>query len=504
MSALKNTLIALSGAAVLGGGAVVTSSLISDADTSEAETADDVVAASVELPKVALPLVTLPADPTVKVTVPEVSGETVVSAYDAAQYGLTLETVETAGVSSASVAVAAVQNGSATVYRVTCPSGLTVTVQSSAVAAIIAAVPELAQAAVDNPQITAAEIIRKLVSLPDITAGDVRKILLALPKVTDPAERIPLVQELMKVCKTLFKDQRGIMYDKTVSIDNAALAGWIQIYQRNEAYSLEYVKLPPGLRMIAEIHYPIDAAVLDKNLEYYADQGYNAVLITFGYGGDETLGGLMDLASYVKSKGMRAWFAYAGPESLTHSVFMEPSEYARWLSRLAAVCDGFLLGWRRTSVHLFEQDAQYIAATLKAVRAGNPAIPVLGEAYFGQTASSNEQTRHLTYNVPANASGVMIAGLGYNGVAVETCLESLLAKVRDMTRIALITGDKPYYATRNDNRLGFEENRKIKAALEARWIKAGCTGTITLHGDGSDGNYDKLHTDNLAKTEVTR
>lgn len=501
MSAIAKIIGGVTAAAAIGGGVYLTTTPASTQDSPDA--LDDVAAASVELPKVALPVVTLPADPTVKVTVPEVSGETVVSAYDAAQYGLTLETVETAGVSSASVSVAAVQNGSATVYRVTCPSGLTVTVQSSAVAAIIAAVPELAQAAVDNPQITAAEIIRKLVSVPDITAGDIQKVLLALPKVTDPAARIPLVQELMKVCKTLFKDQRGITYDKTVSIDNAALAGWIQIYQRNEAYSLEYVKLPPGLRMIAEIHYPIDAAVLDKNLEYYADQGYNAVLISFGYGNGETLGGLMDLASYVKSKGMQAWFAYAGPESLTHSVFMEPSEYARWLSRLAAVCDGFLLGWRRTSLHLFLQDRPWVAYTLKNVRLGNPRIPVLGEVYFGQTAASNENTVWLTHNIPANASGAMIFGFGFGNVSADIAL-SRLRKIKEMDRVSVIIGDKPYYATRNDNRLGFEENQKIKAALEARWIKAGCTGTITLHGDGSDGNYDKRHTDNIAKTEVTR
>ena len=184
------------------------------------------------------------------------------------------------------------------------------------------------------------------------------------------------------------------------------------------------------------------------------------------------------------------------------TAFKNPDELAENLRRFARISEGFILGWRKTSLHLFEQDPQFTNFILKNVRSGNPQIYILGEAYYGQTASSNHSTRNLQYNIPDNASGAAVIGLGYNGVAVEPVMNSLLKKIKDYPKVAMIIGDRPYYATNHYNGKNFIENFQIKMKLVGRWMKAGARGVMVSHGDGSDGNYSKDHTDNLGATPV--
>ena len=342
-----------------------------------------------------------------------------------------------------------------------------------------------------------------MVNTPGVDAGKIQQITLLLPTIVNPAERIPKIQEFVKECQKLFKDQRGIQYDKTISIDNQSLVSWMELYHQKFSYTASFVKLPENIRMVAEIHHPINIDVLDRNLEFYAARGYNSVLITFGYEG-EMIGQLLDVAELVKSKGMNPWFAYAGPEKLQHSVFRDPIQLKSILGSFARVCSGFFIGWRRTSAHLFEQDQYFTSYMISAVRTANPALPIVGEAYYGQSASSNHNLNNLEYNIPANSSGVLISGLGYNRVAVEPVLNGLLKKIKNMDRLVLITGDKPYYATRAFNNKTFLENLEIKENLAERWKTAGCSGVVVLHGDGSDGVYSKDHCDNIGTMEVNQ
>ena len=331
--------------------------------------------------------------------------------------------------------------------------------------------------------------------------ADVEITSVAAPQVSDPAKRIPLVQKFFDQCKRFFRDQRMIRQDSSLGIDNAAANKWLEIYRQNQKYNLEFVRLPAGIKMIAEIHHPIDQRVLRKNLAFYKKQNFNAALLTFGFS-DEKLSDLLYTAEVVKSTGMKLFIAYAGPEDLKHSVLQDPDELAEKIKILSINADGFLLNWRRTSLHLFEQDPAYVNYVLKQVRSWNKNIAVLGEAYYGQTASSNHKLRNLQYNVPENVSGVLISGLGYNGVAVELVLNKILTKIKEQSKIALITGDRPYYATRSNNGKTFAQNLEIKKALADRWLSAGASGVIVLHGDGSDGIYNKEHTDNIADKEV--
>ncbi len=332
--------------------------------------------------------------------------------------------------------------------------------------------------------------------------SDVEITSVAAPQVSDLAKRIPLVQKFFAQCKRFFRDQRMIRQDSSLGIDNAAANKWLEIYRQNQKYDLEFVRLPAGIKMIAEIHHPIDQNVLRKNLAFYKQQNFNAALLTFGYSG-EKISDLLCTVDTVKSYGLKLFIAYAGPEKLQHSVLQDPDDLAEKLKVLSVNADGFLLGWRRTSLHLFEQDAAYINYILKQVRSWNKNIAIIGEAYYGQTASSNHKLRNLQYNVPANSSAVLVTGLGYNGVAVDLVLDKLLVKIKRQPKLALITGDRPYYATRAKNGKTFAQNLAIKKALAERWLSAGASGVIVLHGDGSDGIYEKEHTDNIAAKEVS-
>ena len=101
----------------------------------------------------------------------------------------------------------------------------------------------------------------------------------------------------------------------------------------------------------------------------------------------------------------------------------DPDKLASFLRSLGAVSDAFLLGWRRTSLHLLIPDPQWINFLVKNARKCNQDLPVIGEAYLGQTAESNESERAVTYNIPENISAVLIFGIGYKGVAIERAIE---------------------------------------------------------------------------------
>ena len=72
---------------------------------------------------------------------------------------------------------------------------------------------------------------------------------------------------------------------------------------------------------------------------------------------------------------------------------------------LARECDGYLIGWRRTSLHLFKQDKPWVDYSMQCVRAGNPQIPVFGECYYGFQGNNNADGSYFedefSVNVPS-------------------------------------------------------------------------------------------------------
>lgn len=318
-------------------------------------------------------------------------------------------------------------------------------------------------------------------------------------KVTSIDGRIAAFQKFMRELRG-FADQRGIDHDLTLDPESAAWQKWLVIYRENKPYMLDYKPLPENLRVICEVKCPADSVAtqtLADNLAFYKNQGYNAVLMTFDT--TESLARLMQTAELIRAHGMKIIGAYAGPERLEWSVFQDPDKIADYVQRLAAHCDAWMIGWRRTSVHLFIQDAPFTNHILRAARSGNREIAVIGEAYLGQTAHSNESTKAVTYNVPANASAVLLFGIGYKGLAIERAMDGVFPRVKNLPRLGLAIGERAYYDSRFNTHKTFAENLAIKQRIERRFKRGGCVGTFTIRADGSDGIYDKNVTEDLSQ-----
>lgn len=316
----------------------------------------------------------------------------------------------------------------------------------------------------------------------------------ATPQIPNPAGRLPMLQQFARRVDRQFRDKRNAAL---LSADKRASAKWLTIAEKEQAFTPDYIPLPSGLRMAAEIHHPISSGILSGNLARYRKAGCNSVLITFGYPG-ESLPVLLATAAQCRRAGLAPWFAYAGPESLQHSIFRDPDELASAAAQLAQACDGVILGWRRTSVHMYRQDKVFQTLLLRAAREANPRLAILGEIYYGETEKS---ARDLALNLPTGVSGALVTGFGFQGVAVESVVAALHKKVGRTPLVPLIVGRKPYYATRNRDGRSAAVHWREKMTVASRWLSAGVSGVVILHGDGSDGIYDPKQTDNLAQTE---
>ncbi len=312
---------------------------------------------------------------------------------------------------------------------------------------------------------------------------------------------IPKIQQLQKELTASMKDQRMLQYDRTLSIYNDALTAWLEIYGKPLPPPIAYIPLPRGIRMIAELRSSDLAAA---NLAFYRQQGYNACLITID--GTESMSKVLQLVNLVRAADMAAWIAWAGPERLEWSIYQDPAKISQLLKVAAPLCKGYMVAWRRTSAHLVAQDAPYLEYLVQQVRSANPTICVVGESYYGQTWENlphvNRRGWEARDNVPRNQSGILIAGIATQGYAVETMLRSIFARWVAAPRLAMVLGDRAYYASSNSNGRGFLSNLRIKQQLEKRFLRAGCTGTVTIHGDGSDRGSTLMTVDDLGKYRI--
>ena len=323
---------------------------------------------------------------------------------------------------------------------------------------------------------------------------------LEYPIVRSYTDRLPRLIELQRIQQELFRDQRNLVYDPACGLDSASWRRWIEIYRSEEYrnYKMQFVELKKGLRIICEVRCPetVDEfETLQRNLDYYRARQYNAVLVTFTT--DEPLYRLRDTVDYLKSAGWGVIIVYAGgAENLSETMFKSPDRIAEFLQTLGARADALLLGWRRTSVHLFLPDRQFTAFLVKNARAKNSSLAVIGMAYFGETA---EQLTGVTYDVPENCSAVLLAGLGYPDVSTRTALRTLFPEVAEHPHlVGLTVGERPYFDTLHDTGKTQAENDAIKRRIELRLLRAGCASTLTYRGDGANGGYSRPdRTENL-------
>jgi len=354
---------------------------------------------------------------------------------------------------------------------------------------------------VDIPSIDVPKVEIFGVEIPNVEKLSPETIQILIAAVDRLDGDVPKIQALQKMLAATMKDQRMLQYDRTLSIYNDALTAWLEIYSKPLPPPIAYIPLPRGIRMIAELRSSDHAAA---NLAFYRQQGYNSCLITID--GTESISKVLQLVNLVRAADMAAWIAWAGPEKLEWSIYQDPAKISRLLKAAAPLCKGYMVAWRRTSAHLVAQDAPYIEYLVQQVRSANPAIYVVGESYYGQTWENLPHVDRKGWeardNVPRNQSGILIAGIATQGYAVETMLRSTFARWVATPRLAMVLGDRAYYATTNNTGKNFLSNLRIKQQLEKRFLRAGCTGTVTIHGDGSDRGSTVQTVDDLGKYRI--
>lgn len=354
---------------------------------------------------------------------------------------------------------------------------------------------------VDGYSIETVRIATQVVSSVGVENLNPVQIRIILQTISNLDGDVPKIQQLQKMLAATMKDQRMVQYDRTLNIYNDALTAWLDIYGKPLPPPIKYIPLPRGIRMIAELRSTDHAAA---NLAYYRQQGYNSCLITID--GTESISKVLQLVNLVRSAGMAAWIAWAGPEKLEWSIYQDPAKITSLLKAAAPLCQGYMVAWRRTSAHLVAQDAPYIEHLVQQVRAANPTICVVGESYYGQTWENLPHVDRKGWeardNVPRNPSGILIAGIATQGYAVEAMLRSTFARWVATPRLAMVLGDRAYYASSNSNRRSFLSNLRIKQQLEKRFLRAGCIGTVTIHGDGSDRGSTVQTVDDLGKYRI--
>jgi hypothetical protein len=302
--------------------------------------------------------------------------------------------------------------------------------------------------------------------------------------------------------KNMIKDKRYLYYDNEI-IHSNFLKKWISIYKNYSNKKFDTIKLTNKFRMISEIRMPKsykEFEILKTNLNYYKSRGYDSVLIVFD--GSETPNDLENLVKYVKYLNLRPFGAFGGRETLHTSIFLEPDMFSKQLKSIAKYCEGFIIGWRRTSAHLIEQDDEFMNFIIENVRSANSQIHIFGEIYYGNNAKNEgENNWGISKNIPNCSSAIMLVNFGFLSINTDYVVNSFAKKLTNVPLIGLVVGHRPYYLSTHKNNYSQEKNQLIKEKIESKFIKSGCFSTITLHDDGRDSS-DSIN-NNLSSTLYT-
>lgn len=326
-----------------------------------------------------------------------------------------------------------------------------------------------------------------LVNIPDANAPGVNT------NDSDFSEWKAFINKVDKV----FVDKRMVSYDPSIIKTNPNIAKWIEIYDKyKDMQPVKYVPITSKFRMISEVLIPKNNKqlnILTQNLAYYKSQGYDSVLVVFTK--DDSSFDVLNTVKYiVKNMGMNVWLTYGGNESLKESVFMDFDKYTDILKQCAPYIIGYINSWRRTSVHLWEQDPFFMNYTNSVLRTHNASLPIVGELYYGNTHKyQGEGNVGFGLNNFKNSSGIMIVNFGFKKVDVKYLMQTILKPyINGVSTIALVVGHKPYYLTDYKNNFGFEKNMLIKHEIQNLFMKYGCIGTVTLQNDGKHVNTNNL------------
>ena len=302
--------------------------------------------------------------------------------------------------------------------------------------------------------------------------------------------------------RNFVQDKRTVNYAQNKVSTNKVWAQWKAIYSQSYQ-QIEYIPVVDvtKIKMITEMRVAeseVDLNNLLTELKYFKSIGYNSILAVWE---GKQLSALLEQIELVKGLGYKVYFTFGTREKLQDAIFIDVDLYKYGIGTLASYCDGYLIGWRRTSLHLFKPDKQWVDFSLNCVRQGNPNILVFGEVYRGYVGNYNkdgsDNMSELLFNIPVNASGAFVVNFGVQGIRPDGVLK-LIRSDSNVPLIAVIVGEKPYYMTTYNTNKTNKENREVINRIEERFRKFDF-GTATLAGDGSNEVYNVDVSDDLCK-----
>ncbi len=282
-------------------------------------------------------------------------------------------------------------------------------------------------------------------------------------------------------------------------MDKEVWRKWGEIFDR-KFENVPYVKYElPDVKFIFEIRTPknlTERENLFKELEHFWMLGYRGVVTAWD--GKANYRDLAELQSVLKLNGWRVWTSFSTHDYLSDSAYIDPDLYAAGLKALAKDAEAFLMGWRRTSIHLFIPDPGWTGYTMHSLRAGNPDIAFIGEYYFGYNGTHTAGEYHEYVSIPANSNAVLVVNLGFLSINPQQALRQVRRKVGDkLPLVSLIQGETSYFMSAHNTNRSKEVNRRISFLLEERFLKAGFDMVATTAGDGSNGMYNGKGIDNM-------
>ena len=321
---------------------------------------------------------------------------------------------------------------------------------------------------------------------------------LLVEKLANLTERVP---QLMKV---LDKDNQLVgwalqnLKDYYLShakdfrqFDVAKWKKWKQIVQNPMAdVPKNNYKVPNG-RFMFQVWLPQNEQQrinLQKQLDFVKKNGYIGVVVIWD--GESDYNKLIQIQEMILRKGFRIWLAFSTQkrDTLDKTTFVQPQYFYQGLKALAPRAQAFLMGWRRTSIHLNRQVKGWQNYTMNALRQGNPNIGFIGQAYFGYNGTHSPHEYHLYFNYRQNYNAILAMNFGFVSVNPNWALNKLKTSlgVQDMQYICVIQGVtalylKDYPGKKKRTRAQY---RRINQLLQRRFLRAGFAAVAGTSGDG--------------------
>ena len=286
-----------------------------------------------------------------------------------------------------------------------------------------------------------------------------------------------------------FKDLKNLEIDKYYE--------WISFLNQYIDLDIEFIKNTNQHRIIGEVKIENDRYDQDlkqqmiDNLMILKQHDYDSVLVRFDC--SQNLNLIIQMINDIRSIGLRVYTVYVGLDNrkpIQWNPFVDPKTIENYISKIAPLSDGWLLNWRSTSAHvklLPKEFFNYICAT---VRKYNKSCLIYGEIYYGRIDPL--RTTALIYNIPKNATGVVINNMGYYGYNHQFIVNKMfinsVPNYRKLDKIGQVIGYRPYYSSKENLYLETREEYAYKKKIERNFNRVRC-GTVTMLHDGVDDNY---------------